>query len=211
MVKLGMVVPVYKNFEGFASLMLSVDEPVLPIVIPNWQGNRGVSWGWNKGIVQAIEADCTHLLISNDDVALEPGTISKLLSAIDLGHDLVTPFDMNKFPLTPEAHYPETPDFACFLVKPKEFVEKFGYFDVMFSPAYFEDNDMAYRIKLAGGSAVSVSNAGMRHIGSVTQFWGGEQIVDSVMFERNRNYYAQKWGGWPGSEIYTQPFNGVEQ
>lgn len=211
MARIGLVVPVYKNFEGFAALMKSVDHVVLPIIIPNWEKNMGVSVGWNIGIKKAIEEDCAYALVCNDDIELGPKTIHKLIDGILDGYDLVTPVNTKNQAAADLPEYQENPDFACFMIRPAQFVEKFGNFDIQFSPAYFEDNDMAYRIKLAGGKAVCRTDAGMLHHGSVTQNWGGGQVVTGSMFERNQGYYVSKWGGLPCAETYTQPFNGVEQ
>lgn len=204
MVKIGLIVPVYKNFEGFTRLVRSVDEPVLPIVIPNWENNLGVSKGWNLGIEQAIEQRCDLALICNDDVILHEGTIAKLRSSVwNLGYDLVS---AHGNPDLDSNRHDQHPDFAAFMIKPEEFVAKFGRFDENFTPAYFEDNDMHYRIALAGGNAVNRVDAGMTHAGSVTQNWGGKQVVGHEKFRSNQAYYSLKWGGRPGSEIFNRPF-----
>lgn len=206
MVKVGLVVPVYKNFEGFAELMHSVDEHVLPIIIPNWKHNYGVSYGWNRGINQAVDSGCDYALICNDDIILEPGTISKLYNGLQHA-DLVTPVNTRDTQVTQDESYVEGPDFACFMIRPAEFKDKFGFFDECFTPAYFEDNDMAYRIKLSGGSSVARTDAGFFHKGSVTQNWGGQQVVTGPMFLSNQAYYVDKWGGQPGNERFERPFN----
>jgi GT2 family glycosyltransferase len=201
----GLVVPVLVNFEGFTMLMHSVDEPVQPFVIPNWDKNIGVSGGWNDGIRRAIDAGCDHALVCNDDITLFPGTIAKLRESVQ-EYDMVTAINTRDGGQTDEPQFPEGPDFSCFMIKPAEFVEKFGWFDEEFFPAYFEDNDMHYRIRVAGGVAVCRTDAKMHHAGSVTQNWGGSPKVTSRMFEDNRAYYASKWGGVPGNEKYTTPF-----
>lgn len=211
MVKIGLVVPVYKNFEGFADLMRTVDTPVVPIVIDNWRSNLGVSKSWNEGIRQAIGLGCDLTLICNDDILFYEGTIAKLRSAVwNCGFDLVTPVNVRDQALTNNLAMNEHPDFSCFMIQPESFTGKFGWFDENFTPAYFEDNDMAYRIKLAGGTYAARTDAGHFHQGSVTQNWGGQQVVTSTMFEANRQYYVRKWGGGPHNELYTIPFGGLE-
>lgn len=198
-----LIVPVMKNFRGFAELMESVDEEVRPIIIPNWSDNIGVSRGWNDGLSKSIDLGADYAVVSNDDVILEPGTIKKMVMGLN-DYDLVT--GNNTRDMETSDGYDEQADFSCFAVKPKQFIDRFGWFDESFSPAYFEDNDMAWRIRAGGGTFARDLNAGMLHRGSVTQFMDGP-VVTSPMFEKNRDYYARKWGGWPGNETYTSPFN----
>lgn len=208
MVKIGLVVPVFKNFVGFAELMQTVDAPVVPIVVPNWKRNIGVSAGWNKGIKQAADSGCDLALVVNDDVLLAPGTINKLrVSVWNHGADLATPTNSRDSVITDHAEHSPLTDFACFMIKPYEFRERFGWFDESFTPAYFEDDDMRYRIKLSGGSAFACTDAGFFHRGSVTQNWGGERVVSHEMFRSNQSYYESKWGGLPGQETFTNPWN----
>jgi GT2 family glycosyltransferase len=209
MARVGLVVPTYKNFVGFAELMHSVDYPITPIVIPNWIVNLGVSKGWNAGIKRAIYQGQDFVLISNDDVVLGPGTIAKLVASMALGFDLVSVTARNSLDVRDDPGFGEAPDFSCFMIRPKLFTDKFGFFDEEFSPAYFEDNDMHYRMKLAGGMAVNRLDAVSMHKGSVTQNWNGQQVVTGDMFRLNESYYILKWGGGPGNEIYTKPFGEI--
>jgi hypothetical protein len=206
MEKIALVVPVYKNFEGFAELMYSVDEVVLPCVQPNWRENVGVSAGWNSGLRYAKAEGCTHALVCNDDIVLEPLTIRKLIDGLNVGFDLISAINARDNKTDDRPRYPETPDFSCFMVNPQTFVDKFGEFDEEFTPAYFEDNDMAYRIKIGGGLYACRTDAGMFHKGSVTQNWGGYPVVTGQMFEKNKEYYKLKWGGMPGAERFLTPF-----
>lgn len=208
MVTIGLIVPVYKNFEGFAQLMRSVDVSVLPIVIDNWRENIGVSAGWNVGIQEAIANRCDVALVCNDDIILHPGTITKLVAEVwNHRADLVTPINTRDGRVTEKPEHHPHPDFSCFMIEPEKFVYKFGHFDTNFSPAYFEDNDMAYRIKLLGGSYYCRTDAGFFHKGSVTQNWGGQQVVTGTMFRANEAYYISKWGGRPGQERWNTPYN----
>jgi len=204
-VKVGLIVPVFKNFPGFAELMASVDIEVMPIIVDNWRENRGVSKGWNEGLKRAIELKLDAAFIVNDDVTFHAGTMSNMLTHL-WDYDLVTGYNVRD-----GFDSPDKPDFACFLVDPIKFVSKFGWFDEGFSPAYFEDNDMAYRVKIAGGEYIKSHFAPFMHQGSVTQNWGGVQVVSHTMFENNREYYIRKWGGQPGEEKFTTPFQFYEE
>lgn len=206
----GLIVPVYKNFEGLTKLIHSVDTEVHPFIIPNWERNIGVSKGWNDGLRRAIAMECPFALISNDDIVLAPHTIRKLMEGMIFNdYDLLTAINTRDYAVA--EGYGNAPDFSCFMVRPKEFTDKFGWFDENFTPAYFEDNDMHYRIRLQDGKAGCRLDAAMYHAGSVTQNWEGFQVVTPPMFERNRSYYAKKWGGWPGAESFTVPFNGEKK
>lgn len=206
---IGLAVPVYKNFEGFAHLMASVDIPIHPFVIPNYAENIGVSRGWNEGIYRAQESAVDALLIANDDVFFYPGCLANLYGHFkSLDIDLLTAINIREG--TPDADgIADSADFSCFMINPHDFTDKFGWFDEKFSPAYFEDNDMAYRMRLLGGRYGLDTSAHMYHKGSVTQNWNGEPVVTSEMFETNKRYYAVKWGGTPGLEQYTAPYNGL--
>lgn len=101
------------------------------------------------------------------------------------------------------------PNFSAFMVS-KELWDVVGEFDEVFFPAYFEDNDYHYRMKLADYAAVVLPPALFLHFGSGTQNEANEDktpIVPGPAFEKNRLSYARKWGGVPGSEIYTHPYN----
>ena len=203
---IGLVVPVFKNFPGFAELIESVDEAVVPIIIPNWRDNLGVSKGWNAGMAIAISKGIETVIIVGDDVVFRPQTISKITTPLDK-HLLVTATNERDGGGEVDEVYVEAPDYSCFAIRPADFVNTVGWFDENFTPAYFEDNDMAYRVKLAGKTQMRRLDAPMFHKGSVTQNWGGTTYVTTPMFEKNRYYYESKWGGSPGAETFTSPFD----
>lgn len=91
----------------------------------------------------------------------------------------------------------------------KEVMEKLGYIDVNFYPAYFEDNDYVHRQGLEGTvESCNVSNARYFHFWSRTihQGSGGS---NNTFFDRNKEYYIKKWGGEPGHERFSIPFDGA--
>jgi len=82
-----------------------------------------------------------------------------------------------------------------------------GSFDERLYPAYFEDNDYHYRIRLAGMRAITHPPAMFYHYGSRTQNEaGGAPLVPGNVFDENRRRYIQKWGGPPGCEQFRKPF-----
>src|ERR1044072_1527285 len=196
---IGLIVPVLSNFFGFTKMIESVDVDIRPIIIDNWEDNLGVSIGWNNGIAKAIELGLDTVCVVNDDVTFAPGALDKLVeSSVDC--DLVS--GVNHDDEQSGLYFGGFPDYSAFVIKPKSFVEKFGLFDETFSPAFFEDNDMHYRIKLAGGKAALRLDARIYHVGSVTQFSVTDGVVTNQMFEENRAYYISKWGGQPREERF---------
>lgn len=207
MVRIGLIVPVYKNFQGFARLMQHVDVPVFPAVIPNWENNIGVAPAWNKGLQMCIDNSVDVAVIANDDAYPLPMTMTKLFNSLwHDGYDAVSSWQNGTPGLAPEMDHANL-DFSFLAVKPVDFVHKFGWFDENFKPAYFEDNDMHRRLKLQGAKTAVRRDCVHMHDGSVTQFWDGSRVVSHEQFRQNELYYAKKWGGRPGSERYVRPFN----
>jgi GT2 family glycosyltransferase len=225
-IRVGLVVPVLKNFQGAIEALASVNSffPVVPYVIPNHKLGLSVAESWNYGSNMAFTNHCSHALIINDDILFSPYTIDNLLYAISgkqvnsddretvmvTGRNVrgsMSPHDLLIYKAKGGAleGASESPDFSCFLIK-KDFFDKVGYFDENFKPAYFEDNDAHRRINLLGFKALNV-NAPFYHFGSVTQNWQGVPAVPGEQFDANRQYYINKWGGAPGQERFDTPYN----
>jgi hypothetical protein len=189
------IVPVLVNFPGLAKLLASIDEPFVPVVVDNWVENRGVAAGWNYGIKKSLEMGIEKFVIMNDDASFQQGSYpSQLVKELD---------DETAFVMAEVG-------FAAFATH-KTAIDRIGFFDEKFFPAYFEDNDFAYRAKLEGMSYKGIIHCKVEHEGSKTQFWNGtgdeERTVSHDQFRTNRSYYKQKWGGEPGYETFLTPFN----
>lgn len=92
----------------------------------------------------------------------------------------------------------------------KSVMEKIGYVDVNFYPAYFEDNDYARRAMLAGILSCTSLTGIYFHFWSRTikQGSGGST---TAYFRANKDFYILKWGGMFLSEPWQTPFNGEEK
>lgn len=214
---LGIVVPVMKNFKGLAVFLESVGNVEHRLYIGNnWVTNYGVSHQWNKGIKAAIEDGCDRILVSNDDIVLGKDAIRNMSARLDdedvvvaTGYDYrdsVSAEDVKDLFIKSNDE-DDCPEFCCFMIRP-DTIDKIGWFDENFRPAYFEDNDYHYRVKLSGYKSLRLYNSPIVHIGSVTQNMDGRDTVCvPEQFRQNRLYYELKWGGWPGSERFTTPFN----
>jgi GT2 family glycosyltransferase len=89
----------------------------------------------------------------------------------------------------------------------KSAIDKLGYVDVNFYPAYYEDNDYARRGILTNVKSTTLENTYYFHFWSRTikQESGGST---GGQFRNNKKYYIDKWGGDFGSEKFDIPFNG---
>ena len=219
--KIGVVMPCLSEFQLAVDALASVQtkHDWTPYIIPNFRLRWILSRSWNYGVQSAIDDGCTHICVINDDVLFSPFTIDALVntmeadpkialaSAMTLRGQVQDPYDVVGLK---EWNHPESlsehPDFSCFMLTPESF-QHIGLFDENFRPAYFEDNDYHYRIKLAGRKAVSTNQAPYFHYGSRTQNSNPAQpVVPGPQFEANRAYFAEKWGGVPGQEKYVTPY-----
>jgi GT2 family glycosyltransferase len=201
------VVPVLSRFDLFAGFIKSIDVEFKPIIIDNWVYNRGVAASWNEGMRNVIINKYRYALISNDDVILNPGTINKLYdSMIETGACIISANPNGKFESSGLLKNEE--DFFCFMVDVPQLINNCGIFDENFYPAYFEDNDMRYRMKLANVKSYLNTDAIAFHYGSATQNADmSNRIVSDKQFQVNEKYFFDKWGGLPWEETYLTPFN----
>ena len=168
--------------------------------------NHGVGRGWNILMKHAESIDSTaYVMIVNDDTELLPDTIEKFVEAIDNEHTQV--IYCTDGPNVVSA-------FSMYVTNPRKLRETVGWFDETIWPAYYEDNDMYYRMKLQGLDLYRVPNCGAVHKegGSATlkNYTGEERQRHDMQFMRNQSYYTVKWGGLPHEEKHRVPFNNAD-
>lgn len=184
------------------------------IVVDNKQLGWSLARAWNRVIERlCLEEGYEAAVILNDDVVLRPDTGRLLAEFLLRGQydlhiqpeiALLTAYNTRDGGEQGVRYRPGEPDYSCFCVS-KAIFETQGLFDDGFSPAYFEDNDSHYRIRLAGMEAGSY--APYFHYGSDTIASDTERSAEvSKRFPECRERYIQKWGGEPGSETLIQPF-----
>jgi GT2 family glycosyltransferase len=204
---IALVVPVMKRFDLFTKLMASVDEEVFPIIVPNYENNIGVAGAWNYGMRKAIENGCEYALVCNDDITFTPGAIAAMIDVLKETDALLVSPNQNGEKAVVNL-IEDGADFFCFAVKPKQLVQAVGWFDENIYPAYFEDNDMHYRMKLAGIRSYIDTRIVVDHFGSATQNADeGNPNVPASRFQAIKAYYARKWGGEPHNEKFTTPWD----
>lgn len=84
----------------------------------------------------------------------------------------------------------------------KSIMDKVGYTDVNFYPAYFIDNDYARRMVNANVKSCCLASARFFHFWSRTIKQGSDGS-DNIFFRNNAEYYRTKWGGDFGAETLT--------
>lgn len=176
-------------------LFVIINNGLLPFVsnsryvkVFNFRRNIGVATSWNffckkiKGIK----------IISNDDVCV---TSPKFVENFCEG--------LEKFDLVFSA---ESPGFHIFSLSSSCF-SAVGDFDEKFYPAYFEDMDYHYRMKLLGRSTGYLADCKIDHVGSATKIKlnRNQRREHLTTFPLLKEYYIKKWGGEPGSETLTVP------
>lgn len=150
--------------------------------------NQGVSRSWNIISNKIYYFGYTHCLILNDDIEMvtKPDLLEKFIDD--------NPADMYVSPKGWSA-----------IILPRDTFQKIGGFDTAFFPAYFEDNDYAYRLKLKGLKIVECPLLEPRVFRNSQTIAKDPSLNDK--FGQNRELYIAKWGGLPGEEKYTTPYN----
>jgi len=161
------------------------DIPGTVIRLPH---NIGVGASWN--LIFKLTPRAPWWCIVNDDVTFNPGALDSLATLM----------------ANEDAKIGILDGFSAFGVNQKA-LSRVGFFDENFHPAYCEDNDMNWRARLAGVPLVDLQGH-THHEGSATirgNRW--YHMQNSETFSENLDYYSRKWGGKPGQEVFTTPFN----
>ncbi len=166
--------------------------------------NIGVAASWNKIIEANIYTDKSeehphvpYFFICANDMCFNKGDLAKMYKAVEENHKDNTVICADGF--------------SCFCIT-KFGVETVGFFDENFYPAYLEDCDYHYRIRMSGLKSCGVPN--MKPIHGDGLLTGSATIKSNPKFEkantithgRNHDYYKQKWGGAAGEEKFVTPF-----
>lgn len=165
------------------------------VVIYNPQKNLGVAASWNKLLEMA---GSEPLMISNDDIELQPDAIEKFERAFVGGHEFIGACGG-------WALFGQTPHVT----------ETVGPYDENFGMAYYEDCDYLLRLRAAGIPVHDLGYIGA-HLGNASTHGGTPEQQAAVAHSRERNYcyFVAKWGadsprwGNPLVENFKEPFNG---
>jgi GT2 family glycosyltransferase len=187
---------------------------------------NNVSRAWNRSIDLLLRRGCKYVIVPNLDLVVKADAVDRLVAFAEAHqeHILWTAQnwhylrDENGIPGIANAPTPDVstphPHFSMFMVDHRLF-EKVGPFDERFQPAYNEDLDMHWRIRLAGESAASYEGARFFHHGSQTIRNDG-QLSDANFLSHAAldRYFQEKWSYKPPTAddpftdgMFKFPFN----
>lgn len=189
------------------------------LIVDNSVTGWSLSKSWNYSLKRlAVDEGYDAVVVMNDDILMPPGTGEKLANAL-----LTEQYERGVKPellittgrnwrdkgaeALKDAEMPEWeagPDFSLFCTT-RRLLERVGGFDEAFVGAYFEDNDMHRRIRLAGYEGVAVTP--YLHYGSSTIAAANPQRRAEIQraYNHNQMVYIRKWGGMPGQEQTSRP------
>lgn len=177
------------NGPGFQAVPLGRNRVVIET-----NRNIGVAGSWNF-ICRQIYKNYEYAIILNDDIywGRKEWEVEMFIKGNTDKHLITTPLDW------------------CNFILPKKTFEEVGEFDEEFFPAYFEDNDYAYRMKLQGKSLYKVPFL-IPQVHRVSQTMDKEGVGFEFQYVRdgfrnNKKRYVEKWGGEPDCETFKKPFN----
>lgn len=89
-------------------------------------------------------------------------------------------------------------------------VRDVGPWDARLFPfPYYGDNDWHRRVQLAGWELID-TGLPCAHFGSHSLKINPQyKFLNQITFDNQCDIYKKKWGGHPGQETFTKPFNGV--
>jgi GT2 family glycosyltransferase len=153
--------------------------------------NVGFSGSVNQIIKQNI--DCPYWCILSVDWHPAPGQLKKLAKRLE------DPFVGILCDKTQNGY--------SSMVFTPHLLYEVGYLDENFFPAYYEDNDHRYRMKLVGIEWEYLPLKYQHAVSATIKRDSAIYAKNQMTFKENGRYYVEKWGGLPNQEKYTTPFD----
>ena len=158
--------------------------------------NLGVAGSWNTFITRSNNP---YWFICGNDMMFRPGELKQIAEFAAKNHEtysMIYAMGYSAFMMTNLG------------------LKTVGTFDENIYPAYLEDCDHFYRLKLSGAKATGFADKELMIHGEAPN-WGSSTIhsdehyrkANAVTHGRNFEYYIKKWGGAEGNEVYRHPFN----
>lgn len=167
-------------------------------LIPNCRYEMSLAQAMNTGFKRALNDNCDAIIYCADDVVAGKDSMQSLIDTL-LTERLWMVNGLG----------PNSSGWDFFAIHPTIFHEV-GFWDECFYPAYFEDNSFARRLTLKTTTKYKYIPIEFIHHGSQTikRMDPESQKKHHHNFSRVSRLYQAMWGGVPGKEIYTVPFNG---
>lgn len=159
--------------------------------------NLGVAPSWNK-VMQLYPSAPYWMICANDMFFHRKGDLEKMFMYAEANHSSQAMFYADGY--------------SCFCMTQLG-LQQVGKFDENIYPAYVEDSDHFYRVRLTGAVTNQFPDIEMTHgegkqNGSCTIKSNKKyEIANTATQKSNFKYYIKKWGGLPNYEIYRTPFN----
>mgnify|MGYP001188963047 FL=1 len=157
--------------------------------------NIGVSASWNLGL--RLSKDVA--IVSNDDMCVRPDTVERIVS-----HGESYPI------VCCNSGLPGIGQSWGFFLQHPDVAKKIGWYDESFWPAYYEDADYLWRLKLANiPYLVAIDVFADQPNGASSSTAKLSKELKSQFhraFYKNERRYIRKWGGLPGFEKFRTPF-----
>lgn len=168
--------------------------------------NAGVARSWNMG---AQLAEGRALCFLNDDVSVEAGALEALydmlFSSPDIGQ--VGPAgarwkgaEHERFVGQERVEDADAIAGYCFMLR-EDLFRTIGGFDILYTPAGFEEIDMSFAVRKAGYRCVVVPGLPIHHYHhhGVSAYrseirYLTESIDTETLHQRNKAYFTAKWG-----------------
>ncbi len=182
--------------QGFGQDFLII-EPIVPLTFTQSQ---------NAFIRIANERACDFYMYMHNDAVAENGTSEKLLELIQQLFDE----KRNWGALFTDEVAGFHPDLLA--AYNMEAVNNVGQYDTVF-PDYFSDCDYYRRMIIKGYELIN-SELKLIHQNGGSNTINSDYVLKSInnrKYVLHRQYYIAKWGGEPGREIFTVPFNAQDE
>lgn len=175
-----------------------------PVKVLTPPGNLGVASSWNLGCRHAFADGADYATITSTSVRFTPDGGTAVARTADFcventqwrwGFESMCGWHLITFT--------------------RWLFDEVGWFDDRFYPAYFEDSDMIWRLRCAGILEQSGQPRWDRRLPWIPTL--NYPSIDTAHTIKNTDitvdlmslleYYERKWGGPPGEELWTKPFN----
>jgi GT2 family glycosyltransferase len=167
-----------------------------PVAVLNEPGVvRSVAGSWNASAAQAFADGAEYIAAIANDAILREDCLDLMVAYGERGQaDLWSGISYNNRAEIVATDETDGADFTCFMFT-RSTIQKHGWFDPNFKPAYFEDNDYYARVVLGGGNCRILHSAQFYHHGSMTIRHDPDAAYHvRHWFELNRAYFGRKWG-----------------